>query len=110
MVTDRKSAHPLKKQSASEWGRSPLIRSIFELKSAWVAVFVFSMTINILMLAPVVYMMQVSDRVMTSRNMTTLIMLSLLALAIFAVMGTLEWARSRVMVRLGVRRERRLGA
>ena len=110
MVTDRKSAHPLKKQSASEWGRSPLIRSIFELKSAWVAVFVFSLTINILMLAPVVYMMQVSDRVMTSRNMTTLIMLSLLALAIFAVMGTLEWARSRVMVRLGMRLDRLLGA
>ena len=87
-----------------------MLSAIFELKSAWVAVFVFSMTINLLMLAPTVYMMQVSDRVMTSRNMTTLLMLSLLALAVFAVMGTLEWARSRVMVRLGVRLDRRLGA
>ena len=110
MVTDQKSALSSKERPPSRWGGSPLLSSIFELKSAWVAVFVFSMTINILMLAPVVYMMQVSDRVMTSRNMTTLIMLSLLALAIFAVMATLEWARSRVMVRLGIRLDRRLGA
>ncbi|MCK9387809.1 MAG: type I secretion system permease/ATPase [Sulfuritalea sp.] len=89
---------------------SPLLKILLETRSAWVAVLVFSMTINILMLAPTIYMMQVSDRVMTSRNMTTLFMLSLLALAIFAVMGTLEWARSRVMVRLGVRLDRRLGA
>jgi ATP-binding cassette subfamily C exporter for protease/lipase len=89
---------------------SPLVKTLLESRSAWVAVLVFSMTINILMLAPTIYMMQVSDRVMTSRNMTTLVMLSLLALAIFAIMGTLEWARSRVMIRLGVRLDRRLGA
>jgi ATP-binding cassette subfamily C exporter for protease/lipase len=91
-------------------GPSPLLGILLETRSAWVAVVVFSMTVNILMLAPTIYMMQVSDRVMTSRNMMTLFMLSLLALGIFAVMGTLEWARSRVMVRLGVRLDRRLGA
>ena len=89
---------------------SPLLKTLLETRAAWIAVFVFSMTINLLMLAPTVYMMQVSDRVMNSRNMMTLLMLSLLALAVFAVMGTLEWARSRVMVRLGVRLDRRLGA
>jgi ATP-binding cassette subfamily C exporter for protease/lipase len=81
-----------------------------ESRQAWIAVVVFSMTINILMLAPVVYMMQVSDRVMTSRNLMTLLFLSLLAVGVYAVMGTLEWARSRVMVRLGVRLDRRIGA
>jgi len=89
---------------------SPLLGAVFELKSAWWAVFVFSMAINVLMLAPTIYMMQVSDRVMTSRNLVTLLMLSLIALAIFAVMGVLEWARSRVLVRLGVRLDRRIGA
>jgi ATP-binding cassette subfamily C exporter for protease/lipase len=89
---------------------SPLLKVLMETHSAWIAVVVFSMTINILLLAPTIYMMQVSDRVMTSRNMVTLIMLSLLALGIFAIMGALEWARSRVMVRLGVRLDRRLGA
>jgi ATP-binding cassette subfamily C exporter for protease/lipase len=89
---------------------SPLLKTLLETRSAWFAVLVFSMTINILLLAPTIYMMQVSDRVMTSRNMMTLLMLSILALVIFAVMGVLEWIRSRVMVRLGVRLDRRLGA
>lgn len=106
------SSIPSRKTSggAGKAQASPLVKIVFEARSAWIAVVVFSMTINILMLAPTIYMMQVSDRVMTSRNMTTLAMLSILAIGMFAVMGALEWARSRVMVRLGVRLDRRLGA
>lgn len=99
-------------RSATATGKSqpsPLLNILLENRSAWIAVFVFSAVINMLMLAPTVYMMQVSDRVMTSRNMMTLLMLTLLVLAIFAVMGALEWARSRVLVRLGVRLDRRIG-
>ena len=103
----QQSAQSIRKQGSSG---SPLLGILLESRQAWIAVVVFSMTINILMLAPVVYMMQVSDRVMTSRNLMTLLFLSLLAVAIYAVMGTLEWARSRVMVRLGVRLDRRIGA
>jgi ATP-binding cassette subfamily C exporter for protease/lipase len=88
---------------------SPLLKILLEMRKAWIAVFVFSAVINLLMLAPTVYMMQVSDRVMTSRNMMTLLMLTLLVLAIFAVMSVLEWARSRVLVRLGVQLDRRIG-
>lgn len=88
---------------------SPLFKILLEMRPAWTAVFVFSAVINLLMLAPTVYMMQVSDRVMTSRNMMTLLMLTLLVLGIFVIMGTLEWARSRVLVRLGVQLDRRLG-
>jgi ATP-binding cassette subfamily C exporter for protease/lipase len=110
MAADNQAASTGRQGQTGHSGGSPLVRTIFEMKSAWVAVFVFSMTINLLMLGPTLYMMQVSDRVMTSRNMTTLLMLSLIALLIFAVMGMLEWARSRVMVRLGVRIDRRMGA
>ncbi len=88
---------------------SPLVKVLLEMRPAWTAVFLFSAVINLLMLAPTVYMMQVSDRVMTSRNMMTLLMLTLLVLGIFVIMGTLEWARSRVLVRLGVQLDRRLG-
>jgi ATP-binding cassette subfamily C exporter for protease/lipase len=106
-VLSQRSAQSNSTQASSG---SPLLGILMESRQAWIAVVVFSMTINILMLAPVVYMMQVSDRVMTSRNLMTLLFLSLLAVAIYAVMGTLEWARSRVMVRLGVRLDRRIGA
>jgi PrtD family type I secretion system ABC transporter len=88
----------------------PLADILLESKQAWTAVLVFSFAINMLMLAPTVYMMQISDRVMTSRSIPTLIMLSLIAMLFFAIMGALEWARTRVMVRLGVRMDRRVGA
>lgn len=77
--------------------------------SAWGAVIFFSLVINVLMLAPTLYMLQISDRVMTSRNITTLVMLSILALLMFAGMGALEWARSRILVRIGVRLDHHLG-
>jgi ATP-binding cassette subfamily C exporter for protease/lipase len=86
-----------------------LFRAVFEMKSAWTAVFVFSLVINVLLLAPTVYMMQVSERVMLSRNMSTLLMLSLLVVFVLAVMGALEWARTRIMVSIGVRLDNTLG-
>ncbi|MDO8931343.1 MAG: type I secretion system permease/ATPase [Rhodocyclaceae bacterium] len=90
--------------------RSPLLGVVLSTPSAWGAVIFFSLIINVLMLAPTLYMLQISDRVMTSRNITTLVMLSILALLMFAGMGALEWARSRILVRIGVRLDHHLGA
>lgn len=61
----------------------------------------FSGAINLLYLAPSIYMMQVYDRVLNSRNETTLVMLSLIVLAAFAIMAWIEQIRSQVLVRLG---------
>lgn len=65
---------------------------------------------NLLMLAPAIYMLQVYDRVLTSRNTTTLLMLTLLLLALLAVMGALESARSGILRRVGVGLDQQLGA
>jgi ATP-binding cassette subfamily C exporter for protease/lipase len=73
----------------------------FRKEVIWVAVFgVFS---NLLMLTPTLYMMQVFDRVMVSNSEYTLAALSLLAVALFLVMGFADWARSRLLVRVGTR-------
>ena len=101
---------PKSKGKSGKFGRLPLITVLGESRQAWVAVFVFSFAINFLMLAPTIYMMQISDRVMTSRSLTTLLMLSLVAMVFFAVNGALEWARTSIMVRLGVRMDKRVGA
>ena len=45
---------------------------------------VFSAAINFLMLVPIIYMLQVYDRVMSSGNQATLLMLSLLMVALLA--------------------------
>lgn len=71
------------------------------LRSAFGAVAAFSLAINLLMLAPAVYMLQMYDRVLTSRNETTLLMLTLILAGLLALDAALEWVRSRVMVRVG---------
>ncbi|MDH0629041.1 type I secretion system permease/ATPase [Pseudomonas mosselii] len=68
----------------------------------------FTAVINLLMLAPALYMLQVYDRVLSSRNEMTLLMLSLMVLGVFAFMGLLEWLRSQVVIRLGTRMDMNL--
>ena len=48
-----------------------------KLRGAFITVAIFSGFLNVLMLAPSLYMLQVYDRVLTSRNETTLIFLTL---------------------------------
>lgn len=56
-----------------------------------------------LMLAPAIYMLQVYDRVLVSKNTTTLLMLTLLIVGLYIVIAMIESARAQVMVRLGNR-------
>ncbi len=73
------------------------------------AVVPFSLAINLLMLVSPLYMMQLFDRVLTSRSLDTLLMLFLIAALALATMGVLEGARSQVLIRLGVWLDRRIG-
>ncbi|OTA19775.1 ABC transporter ATP-binding protein [Xenorhabdus beddingii] len=61
----------------------------------------FTAFINLLMLVPSVYMLQVYDRVLPSSNEMTLLMLTLFTLGMFAIMGGLEYIRSQVVIRIG---------
>ncbi|MCL2590867.1 MAG: type I secretion system permease/ATPase [Betaproteobacteria bacterium] len=66
-------------------------------KPAFLRAAAFSAVIGVLMLAPSLYMLQVYDRVVTSRNMMTLGMLTLLLVLIYVVMEMLEWVRHGVL-------------
>ncbi|MEQ2026359.1 type I secretion system permease/ATPase [Xenorhabdus szentirmaii] len=61
----------------------------------------FTAFINLLMLVPSIYMLQVYDRVLPSSNEMTLLMLTLITLGMFAIMGGLEYIRSMVVIRIG---------
>jgi PrtD family type I secretion system ABC transporter len=67
---------------------------------------VFSLFINLLYLAPTVYMYQVSDRVMTSGSIETLAFLTLGYVVALATIAALEVVRARVLVRAGLRIDR----
>jgi len=70
-------------------------------RRAFIGVGVFSAVINMLMLTGPLYMLQVYDRVLLSRSMSTLVALSLLMGGLYMFMGLLELIRSRVLVRIG---------
>ena len=68
---------------------------------ALVWLLLFSLGINLLILASPIYMMQVFDRVLASGRFETLIFLTVIAgIAVF-VMGIVETARGRFLIRVG---------
>ena len=93
----------------SFFSRSELTRTLRLFKYEFLIVGLFSMVANLLMLAPTLYMLQVYDRVLVSRSELTLIFVSLITLYLFGVMAFSEWARSRLLVRIGVRLDAALG-
>jgi ATP-binding cassette subfamily C protein EexD len=69
-------------------------------KSAFYFTALVSLFINLLMLVPSLYMLQLYDRVIASRSEETLLMLTLIVVALFIVMGILEFVRSRILIRV----------
>ncbi|WP_108460885.1 type I secretion system permease/ATPase [Devosia naphthalenivorans] len=71
---------------------------------------IFSAAINILLFVGPLYMLQIYDRVLQSRNETTLVMLTVIAGSMLMVHGLLEFLRSRVLVRTGYQFDEALSA
>ncbi|QXI29313.1 type I secretion system permease/ATPase [Pseudomonas vanderleydeniana] len=84
-------------------GADEMLAALTAYKGAFLNIGLFSAVINLLMLAPALYMLQVYDRVLASGNQMTLLMLTLMILGLFGLMGALEWVRSQVVIRLGTR-------
>ncbi|WP_170361679.1 type I secretion system permease/ATPase [Ruegeria arenilitoris] len=80
------------------------------LRKGFVAVAIFSLFLNLLMLAGPLYMLQVYDRVLTSQNIDTLIALSVLLAGVFIVIACLDLMRMRILGRLAARFELSVGA
>jgi hypothetical protein len=58
-----------------------------------VRVLLFSVVTNTLVLSPIVYMLEVYDRVINSRNHQTLVMLTILLVGLYVALEALEWVR-----------------
>ena len=86
---------------------APLFKALGDYKSILISVGCFTALINVLMLVPSIYMLQVYDRVLSSQNETTLAMLSLMVVGFFVFIGLLEVVRSFIVIRIGSQLERR---
>jgi len=68
-------------------------------RRAFAGVALFSGVVNLLMLAGPLYMLQIYDRVLSSRSVPTLVVLSVFLVGAYAFQGALDLIRSRVVVR-----------
>ncbi|MGE0629718.1 MAG: type I secretion system permease/ATPase [Hyphomicrobiaceae bacterium] len=89
-------------------GHSEIKAAILASKPAFIGIGVFSLVINLLMLAGPLFMLQVYDRVLTSRSMPTLVALFALTAVLYAMIGFFELIRTRVVARVGVEIDQRL--
>jgi ATP-binding cassette subfamily C protein len=72
-------------------------------RGAFGGVALFSAVINILMLTGSIYMLQIYDRVLASRSLSTLVGISLIVLAAYLLQGALDALRSKMLARIGAR-------
>lgn len=73
------------------------------------AALAFSLAINLALLAPSLFMLQVYDRVLVTRSVETLVMLVALAAATLAAFAALDHVRARLLMATGMAAERQLG-
>jgi ATP-binding cassette, subfamily C, bacterial len=78
-------------------------------RRTFIGIGVFSVFVNLLMLTMPIYLFQISDRVLTSRSVETLLMLSLVAFGFILVLSLLDTLRRQVLGRLATRMETILG-
>jgi len=97
-------------KTPSSSSRSELTSILWSFRREFIVVGLFSMVANILLLTPTLYMLQVYDRVSASRSGLTLLAVSAITLFLFAIMAFSELARSRLLVRSGVRLDEELNS
>lgn len=82
-------------------GRFEIAAAIAACKHALVGVMIFSGVMNILTLTGPLFMLQVYDRVLSSRSISTLVGLGAIAALLYISLGFFDWMRARVLIRIG---------
>lgn len=88
-------------KSSPELDQDPFDAALMIYRRIVVVTLIFSAAINVLLFVGPLYMLQIYDRVLQSRNETTLVLLTIIALAMLAMHALLEFLRSRILVRTG---------
>lgn len=88
----------MKLRSASS--RNKILTTLDHFRPALRNVALSIAAINLLMLAPLLYMLQIYNQVLGSDNHMTLLMSTLMVLGLYLLFGALEWIHSLVVIRL----------
>ena len=94
--------------TTSRTGASEIRTALRESRRLFASIALFSAFVNLLMLTGPLFMLQVYDRVLTSRSEATLMALIMIVAFLFLMMGLLDHLRARVLARAGARFQSRL--
>lgn len=89
---------------------SPVMSELRRFTSVYLTLFLFSFFGPVMYMVSPIYMQQISDRVALSRNESTLMVLTVFALAVMVIYAVLDYLRSRTLQRVGVALDARLTA
>jgi ATP-binding cassette subfamily C protein len=89
-------------------GEAELKDALFEGRRFFVAIGVFSFFVNLLVLTSPIFMLQIYDRVLSSRSEATLVALVVIMSFLMLMMGVLDYARGRLLARRGARFQQKL--
>ena len=78
-----------------------ILIALYGYKKIFKAVGVFTACINLLLLVPSIYMLEVYDRVLTSRNSFTLLMLTLIIIGLYIIYSALDAIRTYTVIEMG---------
>ena len=93
---------------AGAGGLREVHEALCESRRLFASIGLFSVFVNLLMLTGPLFMLQVYDRVLTSRSEPTLVALIVIVAFLFLMMGLLDHFRARVLARAGARFQARL--
>ena len=84
-------------------GRKPIASVLHACRRSFYIAFIVTAIVDLLGVVPILYMMNVYDRAISTKSGVTLVSLTLLVIAVYVFWSALEWIRSRLMVRLSLR-------
>ena len=105
----RKILKAFRRQEA-EPAASPILSILETMKGSIAILLVIGFFVNILQLSGSIYMMQVYDRVLSSRSHATLLSLTVIAVFLIFIYAALEGCRSFALIGLGKLIDRRLSS
>jgi PrtD family type I secretion system ABC transporter len=83
--------------------RGPVSNLLIQNKNVFSFGFLLTFFTELMSITPIIYMMNMFDRVMSSRSEVTLISLTLLLIALLVFWSSLDWVKSRLFTRLSMR-------
>ena len=102
-------APPLHKRSSDNEFRDVLGKGLASARRNMVTVGIFSIVVNLLVLAIPIYLFNMSDRVLTSRSTDTLVMLTIIVVIAIAAHVLMDMMRRFILMRVAVETEAKLG-